>query len=338
MTMNLLFVAQRRESVRGYGARLAALALGIVAVPSVSDAQDVWPSRAITFVVPYAAGGYTDLVGRLTARYVEKALGRPVVIDNRTGAGGIIGTQAVASAAPDGYTFCVCSIGAISIAPFDQNQKVGYDPVRDLAPVGIVSSIAQAVIVRKDLPAGTIAEFVSYGKAHPGKLNYGSSGAGGLTHYSVELFQIRTGIKAVHIPFRGGAPATAAVVAGEVDFSFANMTDALPQIEAGTVRGLAVTSLKRTPHLPDLPSLHEAVLPNFIVETWNGMMAPPKTPERIIRAMSEIFIKMADDPEVIEAMRKAGASTVKSTPDEFRAQIQQEIEQWKPFIKELAAK
>jgi tripartite-type tricarboxylate transporter receptor subunit TctC len=183
-----------------------------------------------------------------------------------------------------------------------------------------------------------MAEFVSYGKAHPGRLNYGSSGAGGLTHYSVELFQIRTGIKAVHIPFRGGAPATAAVVAGEVDFSFANMTDALPQIEAGTVRGLAVTSLKRAPHLPDLPSLHEAVLPNFMVETWNGMMAPPKTPERIIRAMSEVFIKMADDPEVIEAMRKAGASTVKSTPDEFRAQIHQEIEQWKPFIKELAVK
>jgi tripartite-type tricarboxylate transporter receptor subunit TctC len=338
MTNNLLFAAQGRESVRSYGARLVALALGIVAVPGVSDAQDVWPSRPVTFVVPYAAGGYTDLVGRLTARYVEKALGKPVVIDNRTGAGGIIGTQAAASAAPDGYTFCVCSIGAISIAPFDQNQKVGYDPVRDLAPVGIVSSIAQAVIVRKDLPAGTIAEFVFYGKAHPGKLNYGSSGAGGLTHYSVELFQIRTGIKAVHIPFRGGAPATAAVVAGEVDFSFANMTDALPQIEAGTVRGLAVTSLKRAPHLPYLPSLHEAVLPNFIVETWNGMMAPPKTPERIIRAMSDIFIKMADDSEVIEAMRKAGASTVKSTPAQFRAQIQQEIEQWRPFIKELAAR
>jgi tripartite-type tricarboxylate transporter receptor subunit TctC len=144
MTNNLLFAAQRRESVMTYGARLVALALGTVAAPSASDAQDVWPSRAMTFVVPYAAGGYTDLVGRLTARYVEKALGKPVVIDNRTGAGGIIGTQAVATAAPDGYTFCVCSIGAISIAPFDQNQKVGYDPVRDLAPVGIVSSIAQA--------------------------------------------------------------------------------------------------------------------------------------------------------------------------------------------------
>ena len=317
-------------------AKLIALSLGILAAPGVSGAQDAWPSRTITFVVPYAAGGYTDLVGRVAARYVEKALGKPVVVDNRAGAGGIVGTQAVAGAPPDGYTFCVCSIGAISIAPFA--QKVGYDPVQDLAPVGVVSSIAQAVIVRKDLPARTIAELVSYAKANPGKLNYGSSGAGGLTHYSVELFEIRTGIKAVHIPFRGGAPATGALVAGEIDFSFANMTDALPQVEAGTVRGLAVTSLKRSPYLPDLPSVHEAVLPNFIVETWNGIMAPPKTPEPIVRKMSEIFIKMADDPEVIEAMRKGGASTVKSTPGEFRAQIQQEIEQWKPFIQELAGK
>ena len=318
------------------GARLVALVLGLT--PSVSDAQDVWPSRPITFVVPYAAGGYTDLVGRLSARYVQNALGRSVVIDNRTGGGGIIGTQAVATAASDGYTFCVCSIGAISIAPFDKNQKVGYDPVQDLAPIGIISSIAQAVIVRKDFPARTLLEFVSYAKANLGKLNYGSSGAGGLTHYSVELFEIRTGIKAVHIPFRGGALATAALVAGEVDFSFANMTDALPQIEAGTVRALAVTSLNRTSYLPDVPSVHETVVPNFIVETWNGMMAPPRTPAPIVRAMSEIFLKMADDPEVIEAMRKAGASTVRSTPDQFRAQIKQEIEQWKPFLRELVGK
>jgi len=306
--------------------------------PSVSDAQDVWPSRPITFVVPYAAGGYTDLVGRLSARYVQNALGRSVVIDNRTGAGGIIGTQAVATAASDGYTFCVCSIGAISIAPFDKNQKVGYDPVQDLAPVGIISSITQAVIVRRNFPARTLVEFVSYAKANPGKLNYGSSGAGGLTHYSVELFEIGTGIKAVHIPFRGGALATAALVAGEVDFSFANMTDALPQIEAGTVRALAVTSLNRSSYLPDVPSVHETVIPNFIVETWNGIMAPPRTPAPIVRAMSEIFLKMADDPEVIEAMRKAGARAVRSTPDQFRAQIKQEIEQWKPFLRELVGK
>jgi tripartite-type tricarboxylate transporter receptor subunit TctC len=313
-----------------------ALLLGIALAPSPVEAQDAWPNRSITFVVPYAPGGYTDLVARLTARYVEKALGKPVVIDNRAGAGGIVGTQAVASAAPDGYTFCVCSIGAISIAPFA--QKIGYDPMQELAPVGIVSSIVQVVIVKKDLPVKTLAELVSYAKANPGKLNYGSSGAGGLTHYSVELFQARTGTKAVHVPFKGGSLSTAAVVSGEVDFSFANMTDGLPQVEGGTVRGLAVTSLERSAYFPNLPSVHEALIPNFIAETWNGIMAPAKTPEPIVRKLSEVFIKMADDPEVKETMRKSGASTVKTTPAQFRAQIEQEMEQWKPLIKEIAEK
>jgi tripartite-type tricarboxylate transporter receptor subunit TctC len=315
--------------------RLASV-LAMAMAPSMTHAQEAWPSRTITFIVPYAAGGYTDLVGRMTARYVESALGKTVIVDSRPGAGGIVGTAAVATAAPDGYTFCVCSIGAISIAPFA--QKVGYDPVQDLAPVGIVSSIAQVVIVNKDLPAKTMTEFVSYAKAHPGKLNYGSSGAGGLTHYSVELFLTRTGTSAVHIPFKGGAPSTAAVISGDVDFAFGNMTDALPQIEAGVVRGLAVTSFERSAYFPALPTVNESVVPNFIVETWNGIMAPPKTPEPIIRKMSEILIAMADDPNVKESMRKAGADTVKTTPQQFRTQIQQEIAQWKPLIGEIAEK
>src|SRR5262249_10213926 len=257
-----------------------ALALGIGLVPGVALAQDAWPSRPITFIVPYGAGGYTDLVARVTARYVEKALGKPVVIDIRAGAGGIVGTQVVATSAPDGYTFCVCSIGAISIASFA--QKIPYDPVQDLAPVGIVSSIVQAVIVKKDLPVKSLTELVSYAKANPGKLNYGSSGAGGLTPFAVELFQARTRTKMMHVAVKGGSLSPAAVVSGEVDLSFANMTDALPQVRAETVRGLAVTSLERSAYLPDLPSVHEAVLPNFMVETWNAIIAPAKTPEPII--------------------------------------------------------
>src|SRR3984893_7459040 len=196
--------SQQENTMKPYAALV--LSLGIAWAPSTLRAQDAWPARPITLLVPYGAGGYTDLVARLTARYAEKALGKPVIVDNRVGAGGIVGTQAVVNAPPDGYMFCVCSIGAISIAPFDQSQKVGYDPVRDLAPVGVVSSIAQVVIVKKDLPVKTMCELVSYAEANPGKLNYGSSGAGGLTHYSVELFQARTGIKVVHIPFKGGSP------------------------------------------------------------------------------------------------------------------------------------
>jgi tripartite-type tricarboxylate transporter receptor subunit TctC len=306
----------------------------MVMAPSMAHAQDGWPNRSITFIVPYAAGGYTDLVGRITARYVEKALGKTVIVDNRAGAGGIVGTQAVANAASDGYTFCVCSVGAISIAPFA--QKLGYDPMRDLEPIGLVSSIAQIVIVNKDLPVNTMSDFVSYAKAHPDKLNYGSSGAGGLTHYSVELFLARIGATAVHVPFRGGGLSTAAVISGDVQFAFANMTDALPHVEAGLARGLAVTSLQRSTYFPDLPTVHESAVPNFIAESWNGIIAPPKTPALIIRKMSEILIKMADDPEVKEKMRRAGADTVKTTPAQFRTQIQQEMAQWKPLIAEIA--
>ena len=314
------------------------LSLTTALAPTVLRAQDAWPARPITFLVPYAAGGYTDFVARVTARYVENALGKPVIVDHRPGAGGIVGTQVVVNAPPDGYMFCLCSIGAISIAPFDPLQKVSYDPVKDLAPVGVVSSIAQVVIVNKARGVKTMTELVSYGKANPGKLNYGSSGAGGLTHYSVELFKARTGITAVHVPFKGGAQSTPAVIAGEVDFAFANMTDALPQVQAGTVNGLAVTSHKRSAYLPDLPTVHEAFLPDYVVETWNGVMAPAKTPEPIIRKLSELLIKMADDPDVKEAMRKSGTDTIKTTPEEYQAQIQQEIAQWKPLIQEIAGK
>jgi tripartite-type tricarboxylate transporter receptor subunit TctC len=311
-------------------------ALTAAAGASPLAAQDKWPSRPIKLIVPFAAGGNTDAVARIAANHMQNALGVSVIIENRGGAGGIVGTDTAAKSAPDGYTFCVCSVGAVSVAPFA--QKVSYDPAKDLAPVSIISTIVQAVVVKKSLPVNSMAELVAYAKANPGKLNYGSSGAGGLTHYAVELFEARTGTHMVHVPFRGGAPATAALVAGEIDLSFANMTDAMPQIEAGTVRGLAVTSKERSPYFPNIPSIHETVVPGFMVETWNGIIAPPKTPEPIIAKLSEALIKMADDPDFKEAMRKAGGGAVKSTPAEFRAQIEQEMAQWKPLVAEILEK
>lgn len=306
-------------------------------IASIASAQDAFPPGGrIIFVVPYAPGGYTDTVGRLAARFVEQETGRTVIVENRAGGGGIVGTQSVARSAPDGGTFCVCSVGAISIVPFA--QKVGYDPVKDLVPVSIVSSISQAVLVKNELPIKSMAELVAYAKANPGKLNYGSSGLGGLTNYSVELFQARTGTKMVHVAYKGGAEATLALVAGTIDLSFANMTDALPQVEAKTVRLLAVTSLERSPYFPDTPTVHESVSPNFLAETWNGIMAPANTPNVVVARLAEIFSKMADDPAIKEAMRKAGAVTVKSSPEHFRTQIAGEIEQWKPLLAEIAAR
>ena len=209
--------------------------------------------------------------------------------------------------------------------------------MQDLAPVGIVSSIVQAVIVKKDLPVKSMAELVSYAKANPGKLNYGSSGAGGLTHFSVELFQARTGTKMVHIPFKGGAPSTAAVVSGEVDLSFANMTDA-PAAGPGRNGPRPGRDVARTQPLLSRSALGARGGPSRTSLWRRGTASWPrrKTPEPIIRKLSEVLIKMADDPEVKETMRKAGANTVKTTPEQYRAQIGQEIAQWKPLIEEIA--
>ncbi len=311
-------------------------ALLTAAACTAASAQSDWPNKTISLVVPYAPGGYTDAVGRITGRYLEKTLGMNVIVENRAGAGGIVGTQYVAKSAPDGYTLCVCSVGAVSVAPVA--QKVGYHPLKDLAPISIVSTIPQTVIVKKSLPIHSVADLIKYAQSNPGALKYGSSGAGGLMHYSVALFQVRTGTKMVHVPFKGGAPATAAVVSGEVDLSFTNMTDALPQMEADTVRAIAVTSTERSPFAEKLPTIAESGLPNFSAESWNGIMAPVGTPEPVIQRISAALAAMAKDEGVKKAMAVAGATTVFTTPDEYKKKIAQELEQWADLVKEFQKK
>jgi tripartite-type tricarboxylate transporter receptor subunit TctC len=310
---------------------VAALAL---MTPICASAQSAWPTKPITMVVPYAPGGYTDTVGRITARFLEQALGVNVLVENRAGAGGIVGTQAVARAGADGYTLCMCSAGAISIAPLA--QKTGYDPLKDLIPISIVSTIPQTVIVNNSLPVKSMDDLVAHAKANPGKITYGSSGTGGLMHYSVALFQLRTGTKMTHVPFKGGAPATAAVVSGEVLISFTNMTDALPQMEAKAVRALAVTSVERSPFTPDLPTVAEASkLNGYSAESWNGVMAPGGTPDAVVKKVSEALEKMAKDEGVQKAMAVAGASTVFTSVTQFRGRIGDEMSQWRDLLKEI---
>lgn len=302
---------------------------------NAASAQAEWPSKAIRLVVPYAPGGYTDSVARVTARYLEKALGQTVVVDNRAGAGGIVGTDLVSKSPADGYTICICSVGAVSIAPVA--QSVQYDPVNGFKPVSIISSIPQTVIVNPSVPVKSIAELISYAKANPGKVSYGSSGAGGLMYFSVALFEARTGTSMTHVPFKGGAPATAAVVSGEVNISFTNMTDALPQMEANKVRGIAVTSLKRSEFAKDLPTVAETV-PDFSAESWNGVLLPPGTPDAIVNKLSGVLKAMAEDPDVRKSFAVVGASTVFVTPAEYKATIAKEVEQWKALLKEIADK
>jgi tripartite-type tricarboxylate transporter receptor subunit TctC len=314
---------------------LAALLMGTGLSATVASAQE-WPSKPIKLVVPYAPGGYTDAVGRITARFLEKELSQTVIVDNRPGGGGIVGSDLVSKSPGDGYTLCVCSVGAISIAPVAQTTS--YDPVKSFKPISVVSTIPQTVIVNPSLPINSMEDLVKYAKANPGKLTYGSSGAGGLMYFSVALFDARLGTKMTHVPFKGGSPATAAVVSGEVSLSFTNMTDALPQIEANTVRALAVTSATRSEFTPKLPTVAETVSPGYAVESWNGIMAPASTPDAVVAKVSDALKKMAADPEVKKNMAVAGASTVFTTPAEYTAQITKEVEQWRALLKEIAEK
>ncbi|MES2028204.1 MAG: tripartite tricarboxylate transporter substrate binding protein [Pseudomonadota bacterium] len=313
----------------------AALLMGTGLSATVASAQD-WPTKPIKLVVPYAPGGYTDAVGRITARFLEKELGQTVIVDNRAGGGGIVGSDLVSKSPGDGYTLCVCSVGAISIAPVAQTTS--YDPIKSFKPISVVSTIPQTVIVNPSLPINSMEDLVKYAKANPGKLTYGSSGAGGLMYFSVALFDARVGTKMTHVPFKGGSPATAAVVSGEVNLSFTNMTDALPQIEANTVRALAVTSATRSEFTPKLPTVAETVSPGYAVESWNGVMAPASTPDAIVAKVSDALKKMAADPEVKKNMAVAGASTVFTTPAEYTAQITREVDQWRTLLKEISEK
>jgi tripartite-type tricarboxylate transporter receptor subunit TctC len=299
---------------------------------------DTWPSQPITFIVPYAAGGYGDTVARITGRFLEEKLKQTVVIENRPGAGGLIGSDRVAKSTPDGYTFCVCSSGAISTAPVVQRELVKYDPLRDFSLVSLVSIAPQVIITRQGFPAHSVSELIAYAKANPGKVSYSSSGAAGLANYSSQLFQSRTGTSFLHVPFGGGAPATLAVVSGTVDIHFANFTDALPQMGSKTVQGLAITSAKRSSIVPDIPTVMESGVKDFVIETWNAIMAPANTPEPIVRRMHGLLAEMATDPGIKKEFAKLGAETISTTPEEFRQTIQKELALWQSLKSALDKK
>ena len=314
----------------------SALLGAAVAIVAPLSASAAWPERPVTFVVPYAPGGLTDSIGRITAQYVGKQLGQTVVVENRGGAGGILGSDIVAKAKPDGYTFCVCGSGAISIAPFAQ-KGVNYRPLNDFEFIGMLNTNPQVVLVNSKLPIDSIPALIDYAKKNPGKLNYGSSGVGGLMHFSVALFESRTGTKMTHVPYAGGAPATAAVLSGEADLTFTNSTDAVPHLESKTVRALAVTSLHRAKFAPNLPTVADT-LPNYDVIVWNGLMAPKGTPREIIEKLAGILIGMSKDPGSIAAIERVGASPDSRTTAQFHKFVEEESAQWSSLLKEIGYK
>ncbi len=300
-------------------------------------AETDWPNKPIRLVIPFPAGGTTDLIGRIVANEMHKAWDVAVVPDNRAGAGGNIGTEAVARAAPDGYTMLLCTVGTQAINA-SLYSKLPYDPLKDFAPVTLVAMVPNVVVVNPSVKAQTLQELIALLKANPGKLNYASSGNGTSIHLSAELFKSMTGTFMTHIPYRGSAPALADLLGGQVQVMFDNLPSALPHIKAGKLRALAVTSAKRAPALPDVPTVAEAGVPGYEASSWFGVMAPAKTPSEIVLKTRDTIAKAIARPDAHAKLLAQGADPVGNTPDEFTRFIQAEIAKWAKVVKDSGAK
>jgi tripartite-type tricarboxylate transporter receptor subunit TctC len=301
-----------------------------------AQSQEQWPSRPIKLIVPFAAGGNTDVVSRIAAQFLQQRLGVSVFVENRAGAGGITGTEAAARAKPDGYTFCICGNGPITVV--GAIEKLPYEPLKDLTPISLVNTNALILLVHPSVRASTVSELIAMAKTRPGELNYGSPGVGGLIYFSAELFQSMTATKFTHVSYRGGALATQAVVSGEVQLLFANMSDALPQMEAKNVRPLAVTTTRRSSHAPDVPTMAEAGLAGYNVESWNGMFAPAGTPSGVIEHMAKLLAEFSQDPASVERIRRVGSEPAANAPADYESLIRTETALWNDVVKGLDLK
>jgi tripartite-type tricarboxylate transporter receptor subunit TctC len=318
---------------RVLAAGLAALAL--LAAP-LACAQG-YPSKPIHFVVPYPAGGPLDTVARLLGQKVSESVKQPVIIDNKPGAGGNIGADAVAKSPPDGYTILMGAVATHAINP-TLYTNIPYDPVKDFAPVTQVASTPNVLVVNPSLPVHDVREFIAYAKAHPGQLNFGSGSTGSAGHLAGELFKTMAGVQMVHVPYKGAGPAMQDLIGGQIQLMFDNLASSLGQIRAGKVRALAVTTAKRSSLAPELPTIAESGLPGFDISTWFGVFAPGGTPPAIVARLHEEFAKALAAPDVREKMLNLGAEPVGNTPAQFAAYIRSEAEKYARLVKASGAK
>jgi len=289
-----------------------------------------FPSRAVTIVVPYPPGGLIDIVARLIQPRLQTELGQSVVVENRSGAGGNVGAEWVAKATPDGHTLLLAN-PSLGISPA-MYARLGYSSLKDFAYVGIYGTVPNVLVVNPRLPA-TVPDFIAYVRQHPGKLNYGSPGYGTSPQMSTELFKAMTNTFIVHIPFRGSGPAQAAMLSGEIDLMFDNLPPQLPHIKSGRVRALAVTSLKRSTALPDVPTLDEVGLKGYEVTAWFGLAAPAGTPRETVLKLNQVLNQTTEDPKVREALESRGATIVRHAPEDALAFVKNEVEKWAPVVK-----
>jgi len=305
----------------------------VLGVLSAAHAQD-YPSRPVKIIVPTPPGGPVDVVGRLTANYLQTTLGQALVVENRAGAGNTIGSKDAAEATPDGYTLLFSAASGLIIAPL-LHPDAGYDPLKSFAPIALVGASPSVLVVNPSVPAKTVQELVAYAKANPGKVNFSSGGIGVLPHLIGELFKARSGIDIVHVPYKGGAPSITDLLAGNVQMTFENTSVLLPLIQAGKLRALAVTTQQRISQLPDVPTMIESGYPNFVTVAWTGLLAPAHTPEPIIAKLNTAINQGLKTPEFAGALAKVSVDPLGGTPQDFTNTMKTELARWSPIVKSL---
>lgn len=319
--------------------RLAALFVGLVAltVSAVTEAADSYPSKPLRMVITFPAGGPSDVVVRLVTQRMTEEWGHPVIIDNRGGAGGIVGTEVVAHAPPDGYTFLVGTAGGMTINPA-LHAKLSYDPFRDFAPVGMLVMNPQILIAHPSVPAKTVRELVQYAKERPGQLNFGSAGSGTATHLGLELLKLSTGMQAVHVPYKGGAPALTDLVGGQIQLLWLSIPSVLPHVKSGRLRALAVSTLKRSASALEVPTVAESGYPGFEYANWNALFAPATTPQARIAKINARVVKALNEPEIAQKLVAQGADPAPGTPAELGRYMHTDHERWKKVISSAGIK
>lgn len=306
--------------------------------PALSPSKgQVYPGKPIRIVAGQSPGGATDLFARMFSQKLNEAWKNPVVVENRPGASGAIAAEITARSPPDGYTLLLATAGQIVINQ-NLNRKLGYDPLKDLAPVVFLVSSSLMLVTHPSVPAKSVRELVALAKAHPNKLNHGSGGSGSPAHLAAELFKAKTGVKMTHVPFKGVGPGVAALVSGEIDLTFASVAATLPQVKASRLRALAVSTPKRSQAAPDIPTVAEAGVPGYEVTTWYGMFGPAALPRQIVSRLNAEFTRILGLPDVRERLLNDGAEPGNLTLDQFAAFIRADAERWAKVIKDAGVK
>ncbi len=314
---------------------VGALAGGLLAAAGVS-AQPAYPSKPITIIVPFSAGGTTDILARIVGQALSTELGQPVVVDNRAGAGGNIGAQAAAKAVADGHTLFMGTVGTHAINA-SLYKKLPYDPVKDFAPLTRVANVPNLLVANPAQPYKSVAELIAYAKANPGKVNFGSSGNGSSIHLSGELFNSLAKVDMQHVPYKGSAPAVSDLLGNQIGIMFDNMPSAISHVRSGKLRALAVTTAKRSPELPQVPTIAEAGVPGYEATSWFGLFAPAATPAPVVARLNAAIVKVLGQPEVKKKIGEQGAEVYSEKPEQFAAFIQKEAVKWGKVVRDSGA-